>query len=173
MITLTVNLEAIESMLYYWDATKDKEKVNERFLNDTANLPALTLTYDAEFDAEAFRKVLSSITNREPFRPANRKEGRFFNNNLWMLEDLGLTREMVQPIKVLNLNNLAQKLSEETSGDRAITVYFSPLHLEEKYTKNDAVILNFFRLQPDFMGGVTFSGEPLEQYIEKAIREVL
>lgn len=173
MITLKVNLEAIESMLYYWDATKDKEKVNERFLNDTANLPALTLTYDAEFDAEAFRKVLSAITNREPFRPANRKEGRFFSNNLWMLEDLSLTREMVQPIKVLNLDALAQKLSGETSANRAITVYFSPLHLEEKYAKENALILNFFRLQPDFMGGVTFAGEPLEQYIENVIREIL
>ena len=165
MITLKVNLEAIESMLYYWEATKDKEKVNERFLNDTANLPALTLTYDAEFDAEAFRRVLSAITNREPFRPANRKEGRFFNNNLWMLEDLGLTREMVQPIKTLNLDALAQKLSGETNTTCAITVYFSPLHLEERYTRENALVLNFFRLQPDLMGGVTFAGEPLEQYI--------
>lgn len=173
MITLKVNLEAIEAMLYYWEATKDKEKVNERFLNDTANLPALTLTYDAEFDAEAFRKVLSAITNREPFRPANRKEGRFFSNNLWMLEDLSLTREMVQPIKVLNLDSLAQKLSGETNVNRAVTIYFSPLHLEEKYTTKDAVILNFFRLQPDFMGGVTFSGEHLEEYVEKVITEIL
>jgi len=173
MITLKVNLEAIEAMLYYWEATKDKEKVNERFLNDTANLPALKLTYDPEFDAEAFRKVLSAITNREPFRPANRKEGRFFNNNLWMLEDLGVTREMVQPIKVLNLDGLAAKLTAEFSQDRSITVYFSPLHLEEKYQREDALILNFFRLQPDFAGGVTFAGEPLEAYIEKALRETL
>ena len=173
MITLKVNLEAIEAMLYYWEATKDKEKVNERFLNDTANLPALTLTYDDEFDAEAFRKVLSGITNREPFRPANRKEGRFFNNNLWMLEDLSLTQEMVKPIKVLNLDALAKKLSGRTDGNRAITVYFSPLHLEEKYIVGDALILNFFRLQPDFMGGVTFAGEPLEQYIENAVTQVL
>lgn len=170
MITLKVNLEAIEAMLYYWEATKDKEKVNERFLNDTANLPALTLTYDEEFDAEAFRKVLSAITNREPFRPANRKEGRFFSNNLWMLEDLSLTREMVQPIKVLNLDQLASKLSSENSHTRNITVYFSPLHLEDKYTREDALILNFFRLQPDFSGSVTFAGEPLEAYIEKAVR---
>ncbi|MBS3949302.1 MAG: hypothetical protein KGZ53_01365 [Peptococcaceae bacterium] len=173
MVTLKVNLEAMEAMLYYWEATKDKEKVNERFLNDTANLPALRHTYDTEFDAEAFRKVLSAITNREPFRPANRKEGRFFNNNLWMLEDLSLTREMIKPIKVLNLDALAQKLSGEVNSNRVITVYFSPLHLEEKYTKENALILNFFCLHPDFLGGVVFSGEPLEQYIENAIRKML
>jgi len=173
MITLKVNLEAIEAMLYYWEATKDKEKVNERFLHDTASLPALALTYDQEFDAEAFRKVLSAITNREPFRPANRKEGRFFNNNLWMLEDLGLTREMVQPIKLLNLDSLAAKLSAEVEVDKSITVYFAPLHLEEKYLRNGALILNFFKIQPDFAGGVTFAGEPLEAYIENSLREML
>lgn len=173
MITLKTNLEAIEAMLYYWDATKDKEKVNERFINDLAALPAMTLTYDAEFDHEAVRRVLSAITNREPFRPSNRKEGRFFNNNLWMLEDLSLTREMAQPIKVQNLDSLAEKLSSEVPGDHTITVYFAPLHLEESYLRKDALIINFFRLQPDFMGGVNIAEQPLEQYIEGKVRELL
>jgi len=175
MITLRTNLEAIEAMLYYWDATKDKEKVNERFLNELAALPAMTMTYDQEFDAEAVRKILSGITNREPIRPANRKEGRFFNNNLWMLEDLSVTREMAQPIKVLNLDDLAAKLSQETSADRTLTVYFAPLHLEEVYLRpdKDAVILNFFRLQPDFMGGVNFCDQPLQDYLADKLRQLL
>ncbi len=175
MITLRTNLEAIEAMLYYWDATKDKEKVNERFLNELAALPAMTMTYDQEFDAEAVRKVLSGITNREPIRPANRKEGRFFNNNLWMLEDLSVTREMAQPIKVLNLDDLAAKLSQETSVDRTFTVYFAPLHLEEVYLRpdKDAIILNFFRLQPDFMGGVNFCDQPLQDYLADKLRQLL
>lgn len=175
MITLRTNLEAIEAMLYYWDATKDKEKVNERFLNELAALPAMTMVYDQEFNAEAVRKVLSGITNHEPLRPANRKEGRFFNNNLWMLEDLSLTREMAQPIKVLNLDELAGKLSQEAAADRSITVYFAPLHLEEVYLRpdKDAIILNFFRLQPDFMGGVNFCDQPLQDYLAEKLRQLL
>lgn len=176
MLTLRTNLEAIEAMLYYWEATKDKEKVNERFLNDLAALPALTMTYDHEWNAEAVRKILSGITNHEPIRPANRKEGRFFNNNLWMLEDLTVTREMAQPIKVLNLSELASKLSEEfPEVERTVTVYFAPLHLEEVYVRpdRDAVILNFFRLQPDFMGGVNFSDQPLPDYLAGKLRQLL
>ncbi len=175
MIKLHTNLEAIEAMLYYWDATKDKEKVNERFLNDLAALPAMTMVYDQEFDAEAVRKVLSGITNREPLRPANKKEGRFFNNNLWMLEDLSLTQEMAQPIKVLNLDQLADQLSEEFSVERTITVYFAPLHLEEAYLRPElnAIIVNFFRLQPDFMGGVNCCGQPLTVYLADQLRQML
>lgn len=162
-------------MLYYWDATKDKEKVNERFLNDLAALPAMTMTYDNEWNAEAVRKILSGITNHEPLRPANRKEGRFFNNNLWMMEDLSLTREMAQPIKVLNLTALAAKLSEEFQADRTITIYFAPLQLEEVYLRpdKDAIIMNFFRLQPDFAGGVNFCDQPLEDYLADQLRQLL
>ncbi|MGI6358635.1 MAG: hypothetical protein ACOX2K_08100 [Bacillota bacterium] len=175
MIKLRTNLEAIEAMLYYWDATKDKEKVNERFLHDFAALPAMTMAYDQEFDAEAVRKVLSGITNREPLRPANKKEGRFFNNNLWMLEDLSLTQSMAQSIKVLNLDQLAAELSEEFKVDRTITVYFAPLHLDEVYLRpeKDAIILNFFRLQPDFMGGVNFCNQPLADYLAAQLRQLL
>jgi hypothetical protein len=173
LVSLKTNLEAIEAMLYFWDATKDKEKVNEQFLNNLAELPVMKLVYDDEFTAESVRRILSGITNREPIRPANRKEGRFFNNNLWMLEDLSLTAEMAQPIKKLNLDALANELSQEFSQERKITVYFAPLHLEEVYVKPDALIINFFRLQPDFAGGVNVAGQPLLDYLTARLREML
>lgn len=173
MIRLKVDMQAIEAMLYYWEATRDREKVNERFLNEVANMPAMTLCYDEGFDAESVRKVLSAITNREPLSPANRKEGRFFNNNLWMLEDLSLTREMAQPVKVLNLDDVATELSEKYAGDREITVYFAPLHLEQSYSKGDSLALNFFSIQPDFAGGATFGGIPLREAIISRLSEML
>ncbi len=160
-------------MLYFWEATSDKEKVNELFLNNLAELPVMQMVYDDEFNAESVRRILSGITNREPIRPANRKEGRFFNNNLWMLEDLGLTAEMARPIKQLNLDELANQLSQESAVDRTITIYFAPLHLEEAYVKPDALIINFFRLQPDFAGGVNIAGQPLVDYIATRVREML
>jgi hypothetical protein len=173
LVSLKTNLDAIEAMLYFWQATSEKEKVHEQFLNNLAELPVMQMIYDEEFNAESVRKILSGITNREPIRPANRKEGRFFNNNLWMLEDLGLTAEMAQPIKQLNLDGLASQLSQEFAQDRTITVYFAPLHLDEVYVKPDALIINFFRLQPDFAGGVNIGNQPLVDYIATHIREML
>ena len=126
MIALHTNLEAVESMLYYWDAIHDKEKVHEQFLADLAAMPAMQMIYDDEFTAESVRRILSGISNREPVQPTNRKEGRFFNNNLWMLEDLSLTHAMAQPIKVLNLEALAAELTQELAGDHDVTVYFAP-----------------------------------------------
>lgn len=173
LISIKTNLEAIEAMLYFWDATKDKEKANEKFLNNLAELSAMRLIYDDEFTAASVRRILSGITNREPISPANRKEGRFFSNNLWMLEDLGLTAEMAQPIKQLNLDGLARELSQEFAEDRTVTVYFAPLHLEEAYVKPNALVINFFRLQPDFAGGVNIAEQPLVTYIASRLREML
>jgi hypothetical protein len=156
----------METIMYFWEATSDRQKVNERFLNDLASSTALALTYDKEFNAESVRKVLSAITNREPFRPQNRQEGRFFNNNLWMLEDLSLARDMMKPIKVLNLEHL--------SVAKEVTVYFAPLHLEDSYIVGDAMVLNFFRLQPsDEAAEVGFAGVGLSDYIAKRLHEVV
>ena len=62
---IRVNVEEIESMLYFWQATNDKERVAESYLHEIASMPGLTASYDNEFNAESVRKVLSAITNKE------------------------------------------------------------------------------------------------------------
>lgn len=114
---IIVNLEEIEGMLYFWQATKDKEKVSESYLHELAGVPGLSATYDAEFTRESVRKVLSAITNRERLSSTTPKEGRFWNNNMWMMEDLGYTDAMAKPLKKLNLDSLVGELQGQGSND--------------------------------------------------------
>lgn len=173
MITMRVNIEVMEAMMYFWEATKGREKVNEKFINGVASLSPMPAIYDDSFSGETVRKVLSAITNREPLAPASRPEGRFFNNNLWMLEDLALPREIMSCLKVLNLDALAGEISAESAVDGELTVYFAPLHVEGVYRIKGGIVLNFFLLQPDFSGGVTFGGDNLHAAVRHQARLAL
>jgi hypothetical protein len=169
MIKIKVNIEVMEALLYFWEATRGREKVGEKYINALANLSPMPSVYDDKFTAESVRRVLSAITNREPLAPVSRQEGRFFNNNLWMLEDLSLPREMMSCIKTLNLDSLAEELSSEFPGDEEVTVYFAPLHLDPVHYLKGGISLNFFMLQPDFSGSVTFGGEDLHSSIREHV----
>ena len=107
---IRVNLEEIESMLYFWQATNDKEKVAESYLNEIGSMPGLAASFDDEFNAESVRKVLSAITNREILSQKTKKEARFWNNNMWMMEDLSHTDNMVKPLKKLNVDDMVEEL---------------------------------------------------------------
>jgi len=148
---IKINLDAVESLLYFWQATSEKEKVNERFINDVSEMEGYKYIYDDEFNKESLRKILSAVTNKEIFKSQNRKEGRFWNNNLWMLEDLGYTNMMVTPLKHLNLVALAASLSEfNTEKDyEEIEVIFVPAHLDDYYVVGNKLIINFFKLRPE------------------------
>ena len=107
---IKLNLEEIESMLYFWQATNDKEKVAETYLHEITSMPGLSSSYDSEFNGESVRKVLSAITNREILSQKTKKESRFWNNNMWMMEDLSYTDSMVKPLKKLNIDDLVEKV---------------------------------------------------------------
>lgn len=173
---IKVNLEVIEGMLYYWQATSEKEKVGENYLNDIANMDPMKCIYDQEFNEESVRRALSAISNREMFTPNNKKEGRFWNNNMWMLEDLGYTDMMIKPLKTLNLNSSIKKLNEiEDKQDyEEIEVIFLPAHLDEYKLEGNKLIINFFRVKPSLYDDNTYIGEEdLSIYIEKKIIELL
>ncbi|MDD2586053.1 MAG: hypothetical protein PHT79_04425 [Syntrophomonadaceae bacterium] len=174
---IKVNLEEIESMLYFWHATGEKEKVGEVYLNDVAAMPGLSACYDDEFNAESVRKVLSAITNREMLSEKTKKEGRFWNNNMWMTEDLEFTDMMVKPLKLLNLESLVAELQQVKGNDKyeKLEVVFSPLHFDEYIIKDNKVIINFFRVKPDdFEETVaTIDGKDIKEYIKEKLVELL
>jgi len=166
-----INLDAVESLLYFWQATSEKEKVNERFMNDVSEMEGYKYIYDEEFTKESLRKILSAVTNKEIFASQNRKEGRFWNNNLWMLEDLGYTDMMVSPLKHLNLEDLAANLKEINTDKKyeEIEVIFVPAHLDDYYVTGNKLIINFFKLRPE--DGTLFIGEKgLVDFIEEKIK---
>ena len=173
---IKVNLEAIEALLYFWQAVNDRENISEMFIYDIAAMPSLTLAYDEEFNEESVRRALSAIKNREIFSSSNRKEGRFYNNNLWMMEDLEYTKLMVSPIKKLNLDFLIEILNSKHDCSKydEVEVTFSPLHLDEYLIKDNKLIINFFRVKPSDIDDNTFIGEKeLKSYIEEKLEELL
>lgn len=174
--SIKLNLDTVEAMLYFWNAVKDKENISEMFIYDLTAMQGLTLTYNESFNEESVRRALSALKNREVFTRDTREEGRFYNNNLWMMEDLEYTNLMVAPIKKLNLDFIIEKLNSKFPNSKytELEVYFSPLHLDEYMILDNKLIINFFRVKPSDFDDNTFIGEKeLKTYIEEKLEELL
>lgn len=172
---IKVNLEAVEAMLYFWQAANEKENVAEKFFYDVAGMQALSCAYDEEFNGESVRRALSAIKNREPF-VGNKKERKFWNNNMWMMEDMEYTNSMVQPIKKLNLDSMSEKLKQTEGANKyeEIEVVFAPLHSDEYIIAGNKLVINFFRVKPDCIDNKTYIGEKeLNEYIEEKLNELI
>lgn len=171
---ITINLEAVEAMLYYWHALKDREKVAEKFIYDFAEMPVMQAAYDSDFDQESVRRALSAIKNREVFSGRNTKESRFWNNNMWMLEDVAVTDAMVQPLKLLNLDDLPAKLATAGSGKETaeLVVAFLPLHAETFILAGNKLMINFFRVTPEGKEA-TIDGQPIKEFILDKLQAML
>lgn len=175
--TIKLKLDAIEGMLYYWQATSEKEKVGESYLVNITEFPGMDRLYGDDFTPESARKVLSAISNREMLNDSSKTERKFWNNNMWMLEDLEYTNTMVAPLKVLNLDDLVEKINSSVSDSKYedIEVIFIPGHKEESYIDGNKVVINFFRVMPDIYGGdsVKIGEKELKSYIEEKIIEAV
>lgn len=172
---ITLNLEAIEALHFFWIAASEKDQVSEQFFHDIGQMKAMINMFDEEFDAESVRRALSAIKNREPFS-GNAKERKFWNLNMWVMEDLELTAMMINPIKKLNLDNLLEKVSDckNTEDYETVEVYFSPMHDEEYMIKENKLIINFFKIRTSFENDDVSIGDlELSNYIELKVKEVL
>ncbi len=171
---IKVNLEVVEAMLYFWQAVNDRENISEMFIYDVAAMPGLALTYEDEFNEESVRRALSAIKNREIFSRSSKKEGRFYSNNLWMMEDLSYTNSMVAPLKKLNLEFLTAELNSKYPASKyeELEVIFSPLHLEDYLIKDNRLIINFFRVKPG-ENDASVGDTELKEYIREKLEELL
>lgn len=168
------NLNVIESMLYFWQATKEKEKVGESYLVTLSEYDEMELLYSDDFNAESVRKSLSAISNREMLNGASQKERQFWNNNMWMLEDMEYLKMMIDPLKKLSLDSLIEKInSKKEISQEEIEVVFIPANKEEYLVKGNKLIINFFKVTPDMMNEeiTTIDGKNLMEYIEEKIIE--
>ncbi|HWQ29718.1 MAG TPA: hypothetical protein VN549_01910, partial [Negativicutes bacterium] len=171
---IKVNLEAVEAMLYFWQAVNDRENVSEMFIYDIAAMPGLALTYEDEFNEESVRRALSAVKNREIFSRNSKKEGRFYSNNLWMMEDLSYTNAMVAPVKKLNLEFLAEELNAKYPNARyeELEVIFAPLHIEDYYINENKLIVNFFKVKPT-ENEVLLVDMEMKEYLKEKLGELL
>lgn len=169
--SIIVNLDAVEMMLFYWETIKEKGKVADSFMIEVSEKEDMKYLYNDEFNKESVRRVLSSISNREKLNNPTKTEGRFWNYNMWMIEDLGNMNNMVNPIKRLNLDHLKDKIDSQYDN---LEVVFIPGHLEEYYIDENKLIINFFRISVDFMDEtkVTIDGKAIEEYIEEKLKEL-
>lgn len=172
---IKINLDLLESMLYYWKATSEREKVGEQFLYTIADNELMKACYSDEFDGESVRRALSAISNREIFRPESKKEGRFWNNNMWMLEDPEYTMNMLTPLKVLNLD--AEIKTIETSNDvETVNLVILPGHMDISYVdkSTNTVAINFFRVLPSMIDdSITIDDVDMKEYIVGKITELV
>lgn len=174
---IKVNLDVIESMLYYWQSTSEKEKVGEPYIISIGDFDEMKYVYGEGFDKDSVRRVLSAISNREMLNSESKKERKFWNNNMWMLEDLEFTNMMVQPLKVLNLSNVIDKLNEINSDNQyeQIEVIFVPGHVDEYTIDGNKLVINFFRVMPDLYeeGKVKIGDKDYKEYIEEKLVELV
>ncbi|KAB3536031.1 hypothetical protein F8154_04515 [Alkaliphilus pronyensis] len=174
---IKIKLDVIEGMLYYWQATSEREKVGEAYLNSQAQQPEMSYIYDNEFNSESVRRALSAISNREIFHSDNKKERVFWNNNMWMMEDLDYTKLMVAPLKTLNLDSLVEKINSHNKNisHEELELIFLPSHTDEYKIIDNKLIINFFRVKPDLYeeNKASIGDKPITAYIEEKIQELL
>lgn len=170
---IKVNTKALETMLFVWASVKDREKVSDLFLDELANTSEMKSAYDDEFNAASVRKVLSAISNRERLNGATKKESRFWNYNMWMLEDPGMTDMMLAPIKTLNVNEVKDQVSKEFPYE-SVEVIFYPGQLEISQQIDNKIYINFFVVKADLYDEtkITIEDVDLKEYVINKIKEM-
>lgn len=172
-VDIRIKFDIIEMMLYFWESVAQKEKVGDGYLTEIANHADMKYLYGDEFNEESVRKVLSAITNRERLNDATKKERKFWNYNMWMLEDLGFMRMMVSPVKTLNLDEIKERLSKEGRFSDYEVIFITG-HEEEFYSDNNKLIINFFKIVVDLYeeNKITIAEKPLKEYIAEKLAEL-
>lgn len=159
-----INMEVMEMMLFFWQSTSEREKVSDSYLAEIGSREEMKVLYNDEFNSESVRKVLSAITNREILSEKTKAEGRFWNNNMWILEDLSLATEyMFPPIKQLN---------GDIFGDKDVEIIFIPGTFDTLYKENGKLYINFFKIMANPYAGdgeVTIEDKPFIEFIKDSL----
>lgn len=171
-------MQAVENMLFFWNMIGEREKVSEIYILTVAETEQYRGIYDTEFDNISVRKVMSALSNREVFRGDNRKESRFWVDNLWMLEDLKYTMDIVAPIKRLHLDDLVPKINENVEGEsiyETLNVVFVPFYNQPSLVRNNTLYINFFKALPERgeKQDLLLDGLPIKEYILQQLTELV
>lgn len=157
---MKIHYELVEMMVFYWEQVAAKEKVRDAYLTEMAEMPEMKPVYNDEFTKDSFRKVLSAISNKELLSAPTKAESRFWNLNMWMLEDPDHMRAMVNRVKQLNL--------DDVEGESEL--YFIPGHLDEVYRNGADVLINFFKIMVSD-GDAKISGEDFETFVRGQLNQ--
>lgn len=166
MSKIVIKNDILEMFLFIWDSISQREKIGENFLFEIADHNDMKYLYGEDFSKDSLRKVLSAISNRELLNHPTKKESRFWNNNMWMLEDMEFTNMMMAPIKMLNLDDIKDKLTKEE-----YEVIFIPGHIDEYYIDRNKLIINYFKIIIDMFGDgpAKIGDKPLKDFVEEKL----
>ncbi len=172
MKNIKTNLKALETMLFIWASCRDKEKVSDVMFTDLANTDEMAGAIEEDFSKDSVRKVLSAISNREMLNGPTKKESRFWNYNMWMLEDEEVTNMMLAPIKTLNLDDLITEFGSIAHDE--VEVVFFPGHMELYKIIENKLYINFFLLKADVWGdgSVTIEDKSVKEFVKEKLAEM-
>ena len=171
---ITVNTKALETMLFIWASLKDKEKIADEFFINLAESPEMEAAYADDFDPNSLRRALSAIANRELLSDAGVREKKFWNNNMWMTEDLGFTEMMVEPVKTLNMDKYMDRLPEDFPHEK-VEVIFYPGTLEDATIIGSKLFINFFKVKVDMFNPeeeAKIGEDPIPEFVIKEIAKM-
>lgn len=154
---MKIDLDLIEMMYFFWQSIKEKEKVSEAFILEVANHPHFKILFNEEFNELSIQKVLSAISNKELLSDNTKAEATFWNNNLWMCEDLEVTKMMIEPLKTFHSDPNSKK-----------TLVVIPGLKETLIITNNMIYLNFFKVMVDLFNGtneVTINNIKISDYL--------
>lgn len=168
---IKINMEILEQMIYFWASVKEKQRVDEKFLDGITSRPEMKYFYHGEYTDIEARKALSAITNREPLNSYVKETRKMWNNNMWMLEDDEMMKSMISPIKVLNLNSLIEKVNAKNPNYKheTVNIFILPGTFETEKIDGNNLYFNFFKIFPDWEGNLSVEGKQVEEYFEDAI----
>lgn len=170
---IKINYDVLEMMVFFWESMSSKEKVVDAYCIEVSEKTEMAPLYGKEFTKESVRKVMSALSNRELVNHPTKKESRFWNNNMWMTEDMENMKAMLNSVKLLNLDHLKEEFSGETKNEE-IEVVFVPGHEDTYYVEGNKLTINFFKLIADFIDEtIKIEGEPMEEFVEKKVKELL
>lgn len=152
-----IDYEVVEMMVFFWEQVADRQKVQDEYMIKVAEMPALKPIYTDDFTPDSFRKVLSAISNRELMSGPTKMESKFWNLNMWILEDIEVMRAMIDKVKKLNLDDL--------KTDKNLFFIVAP---DGFYIENGKdIAVNFFKIIVDYMDleKATIDGKEFEEYI--------
>ncbi len=157
MTQVRLNLDVLEAFLFFWSQMQDKIKVPEKFILELAAHPDLQPLYTQDFSAESVRRILSAISNKEALNALTKAEARFWNNNLWMLEDKDHLAALTQAVKTLRLDSMheANGALLKALPYEDVMVSFIPWHLVDFQTIGSHIYINFFSVKPEVAEGTT------------------
>lgn len=140
MSNIKINLNGLEIMVFFWNSIVSKEKLNEAFINDICTMKEYQNIYNNEFTFESLRTVLSAITNKEPYK-GNKKEMKFYSNNLRILEYIDDVNPIIDKIKKLNLDSLISK------SEKDLEIIILPATTNSIVKFNNSLVVDFFALR--------------------------